>query len=468
MGDNKEKTDSKNRTNDFAEGSMWKNILLMAIPMTVAQLVQVFYNLVDRIYIGHMGADASLALTGLGLNFPIISLITAFCLLFSSGGAPLCSIERGRGNHERAEKLLGNCFVLLMITGVLLMVVLYVFMKPILYTFGASDATYVYAADYLRIYLLGTLFVMTATGMNMFINSQGFGRIGMATTLLGAVCNIILDPIFIFVLGWGVRGAAAATVISQGISAAWALHFLLSDKAIYKIKKKWLRLDDGKLILQVLGLGLSGFVMAVTNSLTQIVCNAMLQRWGGDLYVGAMTILNSVREVFTLAAQGITQGAQPVLGYNYGAHEYKRVKKGIQFMSLVTISYTVVIWAVINLFPHPFIAMFTKDADLITLAAPALKIFFGGFFMMSLQFSGQATFVALGYSRHAVFFSLLRKAFIVVPLTLLLPGFLGVDGVFYAEPVSNYIGGTACYVAMLLTVWPRLSGKKSVGNSKAD
>lgn len=451
---------TQKNTNDFSEGSMWKNILLMAIPMTVAQLVQVFYNLVDRIYIGHMEGDASLALTGVGLNFPIISIITAFCLLFSSGGAPLCSIERGKGNHERAEKLLGNCFALLMMTGVVLMTVLYVFMKPILYIFGASDATYSYASSYLSIYLIGTLFVMIATGMNMFINAQGFGRIGMATTLFGAVCNIILDPVFIFVLNMGVRGAAIATVLSQGVSAIWALSFLLSDKAIYRIKRKYLKLDDLSMILQVIGLGITGFVMAVTNSLTQIVCNATLQHWGGDLYVGTMTILNSIREVFTLVVQGITQGSQPVLGFNFGAHKYKRVKKGIKFTSCLVISYSVIAWVFINLYPQVFVRLFTKDTELIQLATPALRIFFGGFYMMSLQFSGQSTFVALGYSKHSVFFSLLRKVIIVVPLTIALPYFMGVNGVYYAEPISNFLGGTACFVTMILTLWPKLNHEK--------
>ncbi|MDD3219470.1 MAG: MATE family efflux transporter [Lachnospiraceae bacterium] len=453
--------------NDFSKGAMWKNILSMAIPVTAAQLVQLLYNIVDRIYIGHMQGDASLALTGVGLTFPIISLITAFSLLFSSGGAPLCSIERGRGNHERAEKLLGNCFCLLLITGCLLMVVFYVFMKPILYAFGASDVTYPFASSYLTIYLIGTLFVMISTGMNMFINSQGFGKVGMATTMIGAVCNIILDPIFIFVFHMGVQGAALATIISQGVSALWVFHFLTGKKPMYKIKKVCMKLNDLKLILDMVSLGLSGFVMAVTNSLTQIVCNATLQTYGGDIYVGSMTILNSVREIFTLATQGITSGAQPVLGFNYGAGEYDRVKQGIKFMTGLTVGYTVLAWLVIDLVPQVFIGLFTSEPELMAVSIPSLRIFFGGFFMMSLQFSGQSTFVALGYSKHAVFFSLLRKAIIVVPLTLILPRFMGINGVFYAEPISNYIGGTACFVVMLLTVWPRLSKDTAAKNTAA-
>ncbi len=446
----------KQEYKDFTQGVMWKNILYMAIPITLAQVVQLLYNLVDRIYIGHMPEDASLALTGLGLTFPIISLILAFTSLYASGGAPLFSIERGRGHQDRAAQIMGNCFLLLLVTALVLMVFFYVFMRPILFLFGASYQTYPFASRYMQIYLLGTVFVMITAGMNPFINAQGFSKIGMGTTMLGAVCNIALDPLFIFVLHMGVRGAAVATVISQCISAVWVLHFLCGDKAEYRIEKKYMKIKDGRLILRILGLGVSGFVMAVTNSLTQIVCNASLQQWGGDVYVGSMTILNSVREVMSLAVQGMTQGAQPVLGYNYGARKFERVKKGIVFTSGLTICYTVLAWAVITSCPGIFVRLFTHNEKLISVAIPSLKLFFAGFFMMSLQFSGQSTFVALGCSKQAVFFSLLRKVIIVVPLTLILPHFVGVNGVFLAEPVSNYIGGTASFVTMLLTVWPML------------
>lgn len=442
--------------NDFTKGAVWKNILSLAVPITLAQLVQILYNLVDRIYIGHIKENASLALTGIGLTFPIISLIMAFALLFSSGGAPLFSIERGKGHRKKAEKLIGNCFTLLVATGIILIIFFNIFMKPILYAFGASAQTYPFAAAYLRIYLLGTLFVMVTIGMNQFINAQGFGKIAMITTMLGAVCNIILDPIFIFVLNLGVRGAAIATVISQAVSTIWVLKFLTGDKTDFKIQKDNIKIDDLSLVKSIVGLGTSGFVMAVTNSLTQIVCNASLQSYGGDVYVGAMTILNSIREVFTLVVQGITQGAQPILGYNYGAGAYNRVKKAIKFTSIVTITYTVLAWAAIENFAPYLVSIFTSDTELIAVAVPSLKIFFGGFFMMSLQFSGQSTFVALGCSKRAVFFSLLRKAIIVVPLTIFLPHFIGVNGVFYAEPISNYLGGTACFVVMMLTVWPKL------------
>ena len=448
--------------NDFSKGSVSSNILSMAIPYTIAQLVQVLYNLVDRIYIGHMAKDASLALTGVGLTFPIISIISAFGFLFSSGGAPLCSIERGRGNHEKAKKLLGNCFSMLIFTAILMMLIFYIFMRPILFAFGASEATYVYASQYLVIYLLGTIFTMVSSGMNAFINAQGFSRVGMATTVVGAVANIILDPIFIFGLHLGVRGAAIATVISQFLSFLWVMLFLTGKQPMYTIQRKYMLVNDFTIIKQVLGLGLSGFTMGVTNSLTQIVCNATLRQYGGDVFVGAMTIINSLREIFTLVVQGITYGAQPVLGFNFGAKQYKRVKEGIRFVSILGGGYTVLAWLMVSHFPEFFIRLFTKDETLVATAIPSLRIFFMGFFMMSLQFCGQSIFVALGYSKFSIFFSLLRKVIIVVPMTIILPHFMGVHGVFYAEPISNYVGGIACYATMLLTVWRSLSRKEKV------
>ncbi len=444
------------KSRDFSKGAMWKNILYMAIPYTASQIIQVLYNIVDRIYIGHMNTGDGLALTGVGLAFPVISIISAFTNLFSTGGAPLCSIERGKGNHEKAREILGNSFSLIVGTGLVLMLLFYFFMKPILYAFGASDLTYPYARAYLQIYLTGTLFAMIGFGMNPFINSQGFGKVGMMTTMVGAIANIILDPVFIFVFRMGIRGAAIATVISQGLSCFWVLRFLTGNKPMYKIDGKYMKVKNPGLVGEILTLGVSGFTMMVTNSLTQIACNTTLQRYGGELYVGSMTILNSIRDIFTLVVHGLTIGAQPVLGYNFGAGKYQRVKDGIKFVSIGGIAYTFLAWLVIDLFPDVFIRMFTKDEALIAVAIPALNIFFMGFFMMSFQFCGQSIFVSLGYSKHAIFFSLLRKVFIVVPLTLLLPVYIGVNGVFYAEPISNYIGGIACYTTMIFTVWKTL------------
>lgn len=452
--------------NDFSQGAVWRNIVRLALPMTVAQLIQVLYNVVDRIYIGHLPGASSLALTGLGLTFPILTMITAFTNLFGMGGAPLCSIARGKQDNNLAEKIMGNSLTLLLGAGVALTILCMVFKRPILYLFGASDDTYPYADQYLSIYLCGTLFVMMSLGMNGFINAQGFARQGMLTITLGAVTNIILDPVFIFLLDMGVRGAALATVLSQLLSALWVMRFLTGPKAILRLRWENLRLSK-TLVGQITGLGLSGFIMAVTNGLCQIVCNATLQIYGGDLYVGVMTVLNSVREIFGLPVTGITNGAQPVLGYNYGAQEYRRVKEGIKFMSIVSALYTTLVWLIVLLIPRPFIQLFNNDPALLEAGAAALKIYFFGYFMMSLQFAGQATFVGLGKSRQAVFFSLLRKAVIVVPLTLILPRLwgLGIDGVFLAEPISNFIGGIACFTTMLLTVWRKLGREEKGADS---
>ncbi len=443
--------------NDFSRGSVVGNIMNLAIPMTLAQLINVLYNVVDRIYIGRIPQQSDLALTGIGLCLPIITLVSAFANLFGMGGAPLCSIERGRGNLEEAEKIMGNSFLLMMGAGVILTALCLLLRRPMLYLFGASDATYPYADSYITIYLLGSLFVMVGLGMNSFINSQGFGRTGMMTVLLGAVTNLILDPIFIFVFHMGVQGAALATVLSQFLSALWILRFLTGDRAILRLRRSCLRLSLRR-VKSIVSLGLSGFTMSITNSTVQIMCNATLQSWGGDLYVGVMTVLNSVREIAVLPVNGLTQSAQPILGYNYGAHEYGRVKQAIVFTSVISILYTTGIWLLIHGFPEFFIRIFNEEPHLIEAGVPAIRLYFFGFFMMSLQFAGQSVFVGLGRAKNAVFFSIFRKVVIVVPLTILLPfAGLGTDGVFLAEPVSNFIGGTACFATMLLTVWPQMT-----------
>ena len=447
--------------NDFSKGSVARNIMSLAVPMTAAQLINVLYNVVDRMYIGHLPEASTLALTGLGLTFPIISIITAFSNLIGMGGAPLCSIARGHGDHERAETIMNNSFSLLVLSGAALTVFFLVFKRPVLYLFGASDETYPYADAYLTIYLIGSVFVMVGLGMNSFINSQGFGKTGMLTVLLGAVVNIVLDPVFIFLFHMGVQGAALATVISQLLSAAWVMRFLTGKKAIYRLRVSKMKIQP-KLTREITALGLSGFIMSITNSAVQIVCNATLQQFGGDLYVGVMTVLNSIREVLTMPVTGLTNGAQPVLGYNFGAGQYARVRSGIRFMSIVCIAFTTAAWIILMLIPEVFIHIFNSSPELIEKGVPALNLYFFGFFMMSLQFAGQSTFVALGKSRQAVFFSLLRKAFIVVPLTLWLPHVfgLGVNGVFLAEPISNFIGGSASFFTMLATVWPMLKKRE--------
>ncbi|MCI8536689.1 MAG: MATE family efflux transporter [Hungatella sp.] len=453
-----EKTNSKN---DFSQGSVIKNILRLALPMTLAQLINVLYNIVDRIYIGRIPKDATMALTGLGLCLPIISMVIAFANLFGMGGAPLCSIQRGKGNEEEAEAIMGNSFVMMVFCGLILTILGLTLKRPMLYLFGASETTISYADSYITIYLLGSVFVMVGLGMNSFINSQGFGKIGMLTVLLGAVTNIILDPIFIFSLNLGVQGAAWATIISQGLSALWIIRFLTGNKAILKLRKQSFPLKRQR-ILDIIGLGLSGFTMSITNSLVQIMYNASLARFGGDLYIGIMTVINSVREIISLPINGLTNSAQPVMEYNYGAGEYKRVKKAVIFMSLVSVIYTTIMWSLVHGFPEFFIRIFNHEGDLVESGIPAMQIYYFGFFMMSLQFAGQSVFVALGKSKNAVFFSIFRKVIIVIPLILILPNLfhLGVHGIFMAEPVSNFVGGLACYGTMLKTVWPELNEKK--------
>ena len=447
--------------NDFSKGSVMANILRLAVPMTLAQLINVLYNIVDRIYIGMIPENATLSLTGLGLCLPIISMVGAFANLFGMGGAPLCSIERGRGNIKEAEAIMGNSFVLMVLVGVILTVLGLAVKRPMLYLFGASDATIGYADAYITIYLLGNVFVMMGLGMNSFINSQGFGTIGMMTVLLGAIANILLDPLFIFVFHMGVQGAALATIISQFLSAMWILAFLTGKKALLRLKPSPMRLSR-KRILDITGLGMSGFTMSITNSSVQVMYNALLQSYGGDLYVGVMTVINSVREVISMPVQGVTQSAQPILGYNYGAGEYGRVKKGIVFTSVVSIVYTFLIWSAVHGFPEFFIRIFNREGDLVEAGIPAMRVYFFGFFMMSLQFAGQAVFVGLGKAKRAVFFSIFRKVIIVIPLMILLPVLfgLGTTGVLMAEPISNFIGGIACFATMLVTVWPELSGQK--------
>lgn len=437
---------------------MARNIIHMAVPMTVAQLINILYNVVDRMYLGRL--PGHLALTGLGLCLPIISILMGFANLCGMGGAPLCSIHRGRGETDEAERIMGNSFTLLLLFGLSLTGLCLAFRRPILYLFGASDLTFPYANDYLTIYILGTVFVMVGLGMNPFINSQGFSRMGMMTVTVGAVVNIVLDPVFIFGMGMGVRGAALATVISQGCSAVWVLRFLTGRRAILRLRLSALRLHAGR-VKRILSLGSSGFAMSMTNSLVQVLCNATLQAWGGELYVGVMTVINSIREVISMPVQGITNGCQPVLGYNYGAGECRRVRQGIRFTTALTLSYSLVVWLLVLIFPEALIRIFNNEPDLIAAGIPAFRIYFATFFCMSFQFIGQSVFVGLGRSRQAVFFSLLRKAFIVAPLTLLLPALgLGVDGVFLAEPVSNVVGGLACLLTMYAVVYRPLGKLK--------
>ncbi len=441
---------------DFGTGSVERNIINMAVPMTVAQVLNLLYNLVDRMYIGHIPGASSLALTGVGITFPVISMITAFASLYGMGGAPLCSMARGKKDYEKARRIMQDAFCMLVITGILLTIVGFLIERPLLYGLGASDVTYPYASAYLKIYFIGNLFVMIGLGMNPFVNAQGFGTIGMITVGLGAVINIVLDPLFIFVFHLGVQGAAAATVLSQLASAIWVVLFLMGKKPMLRLSLRW-QMPDWNLVRQIVTLGMANFIVNFTNSLVQVVCNRQLQLYGGDLYVGVMTVLTSVRDVATMVVHGITSGAQPVISFNYGAGLKARVKRGIRFMTVVCIVYTCIVWVLTLAFPEVFIRMFNSEADLVAAAVPSMHLYFFGFCFMALQFAGQSTFQALGEARYAITFSIFRKVVIVVPLTILLPLIpaLGLKGVFIAEPISNVVGGCACFFTMLVVVWFR-------------
>lgn len=454
-----ESKQEKIKQGNFKQGKISRLILAQAVPLTLAQLVQVLYNIVDRVYLGHLpGTAEGVALTGVGVTFPVIALIAAFINLFATGGAPLCSMARGGGDADRARRIEATVMHLQFVTGILCMAAIYLTQRPLLYLLGASDVTYPYAAGYLNVYLLGTVFVTLGTGMSGFINLQGYARKSMTYMMIGAGINLVLDPVFLFVLHMGVAGAAWASVISQGISCVLVLHFLFGKEAILQIGLKDVVHADYRLLPEIVTLGLAGFIMSATNCAVQAVCNATLSIHGGDLYVGIMTIINSVREMISLPINGITAGSQPVISYNYGAKDVDRVKQGIRFMSAVGIGYTSFMWLMIMLFPHGFLRIFSSDQTMIANGQVPLMIYFGGFIFMSLQFVGQSSFVALGKAKQSIFFSLFRKVIIVVPLTFLLPHVagLGVYGVFLAEPISNLLGGCASFFTMYFFTYRKL------------
>lgn len=442
---------------DFSKGSIQKNILRLALPITGAQFVNLLYNIVDRIYIGRIAGNSGLALTGLGVCFPLITLIIAFANLIGIGGSTLFSMERGRGNREEAEKTLGISFLLLLFTGLILTGLLFVLRRPLLLLLGAGERSYGYADQYFSIYLIGTVFVMLSLGMNAFINAQGFARTGLFTVLIGAVLNIILDPVFIFLLDMGIRGAAIATVISQAASFLWTLQFLLRKDIPHRLSKPSLR-AEGKRIRTILSYGAANFMMAFTNSAVQAVCNITLQTFGGDLYVAVMTIIQSIRDTVSMPMSGFSSASQPVISFHGGARLYKRIKEAVRYLTLVTVLYLLVAWALIFFFPDVFLGIFTNKESILHAARVPTRVYFLGFCFMSLQFVGQSTFTAMGFAKQAVFFSIFRKGILVIPLTLLFSyGFhMGVYGVFLAEPISNLIGGFASYLAMIQIVYRRL------------
>lgn len=448
---------------DFSQGSLSGNILRLAGPMTLALLVNTLYSIVDRVYIGHMAEGGKLALTGIGLAAPILMVISAFQSLCSTGGAPLFSIARGEGDPERASRIQGNAYALLLGFGILLTAAGYLLKEPVLWLTGASEITFQYANDYLNVYLAGTVFVLTGVGMNPYINAQGFGRTGMLTVLVGAVLNILLDPLFIFVFHWGVKGAALATVISQLASALWVLRFLTGKQAIIPLRAGALRLQ-GKIVKRMLGLGIAGFVMSFTNSAVSFFYNNSLARLGNDTYVAVMTVINSLRELSFMPVSGVTEGAKPVLGFNYGAGLPDRCRKCIRIMTFMVAGYCFVMWGALMLFPGFFVRIFNSDPELLKVGVYGVRHYYAMFFFMTFQMVGQNVFTALGLAKRAVFFSLLRKFIILLPLILLMPSItgLGADGVFWAEPVSQLIGGTACYATMYFTVYRPLGRNKKI------
>ena len=429
----------------MATESIGKLMLGMAIPSVIAQIINILYSIVDRIYIGHIEGVGMEALTGVGVTFPIITLISAFSAFVGVGGAPLASIWLGKGDRKRAETILGNGVTMLIAFTVVLMVFFYAFQRPLLYMFGASDATIDYAVDYISIYLAGTIFVELALGLNTFIISQGQSRIAMMAVLIGAVANIVLDPIFIFVFHMGVKGAARATVISQLLSALWTVGFLVSRKSSLTIKKEALK-PDWPVIGRIMALGVSPFIMRATESLISIVLNSGLQRYGGDIYVGSLTIMQSVMQMYSAPIGGFTQGVQPIISYNFGAGDFDRVKKLYRRMIGICFAFSAGATALVILFPEFFASLFTNDAELIALVGKMMPIFMCGMLVFGLQNGIQPTFLALGQAKISLFIAVFRKVLLLVPLALILPLRFGVMGIYYAEPISDILSATVASV----------------------
>lgn len=422
----------------LANEPIGKLMISLSIPSIIAQLINILYSIVDRIYIGHIPGVGSSALTGVGLTLPILVLISAFSMFSSSGGAPLASIYLGKGNRKEAEKILGNSVWSLLFFSIILMVVFYMFYEPFLYMFGASKDTIPYAATYLKIYLAGTLFVELAMGLNTFIIVQGRPTIAMASILVGAVTNLVLDPIFIFVFGLGVKGAAFATIISQLISAVWNVSFLCGRRSTLRIKRRYIRCEK-RIMKKILGLGISPFIMKATECLISIVMNRQLQIYGGDVYVGSMTIMQSIIQLVWAPISGVTQGVQPIISYNYGAGKFERVRKTYRIMIFICFIVGLAVTGITVLFPAQFAKMFTTDTELIELVAKVIPVFLFGMLFFGIQQGIQPTFLALGQAKLSIFVALLRKVILLVPLALILPNFFDVMGVYYAEPISDII-----------------------------
>lgn len=450
------------KTYDMGSGSVPKLLARLAIPAVVAQVINLLYNIIDRIYIGHIPEIGASALTGVGLFMAILMLLNAFAMLAGSGGAPLAAIAMGQKDNEKAEKIMGNCFSLLIIFSVILTIVFYLFAPDMLLFFGASHVTLPFAVDYARVYILGCVFVLIVLGMNPFITTQGFAKISMLTTVIGAIINIILDPIFIFAFDMGVKGAALATVLSQAVGAVWVLYFLAGRKSVIRLRLRNMKLIP-KIFGPCLGLGVSTFVMLSTESLLSVSFTSSLAKYGGDLAVGAMTILTSVASLVMMPLQGICQGGQPIISYNYGAGKYERVKKAFYTQFIVCIIYAVTFWVMSMLFPSAFAQIFTDDSELVEYASWALRIYMAGIFAFGFQCSCQQSFMALGQAKISLIMACLRKIVLLIPLIYILPMFMERKAlaVFMAEPVSDIVAALVTTIAFFVTFKKLMKEKKN-------
>lgn len=430
----------QNDKNFLGTAPIGKLLLKLSIPTVIAQLINMLYNVVDRIYIGHIPGEGSLALTGVGVCMPIIMIVTAFAALISSGGAPRASICMGKQDNKSAEQILGNCFSLQIVVSIVLTVVLLIWNKDLLMAFGASKNTLGYATDYMRIYALGTLFVQLTLGMNAFITAQGFTTTSMVSVLIGAICNITLDPVFIFVFNMGVKGAALATVLSQAISTIWVVVFLCGKKTQLHLRKKYMGLKP-KIFLPCVALGLATFIMQASESVVTVCFNSSLLHYGGDIAVGAMTILTSVMQFAMLPLQGIAQGSQPIASYNYGAKNADRVKKTFRLLVITCLTYSTLLWAAVQIIPKVFVSIFTSDAKLVAFTAPMLKIYLGGLFLFGIQIACQITFTSLGKAVNSIIVAVVRKFVLLLPLIYIMPHVVSnpTIGVYMAEPIADII-----------------------------
>lgn len=455
-------TPNKN-TIDLTQGSVGKLMFKLALPVVISQLVNTLYNIVDRMYIGHIPETGVDALTGLGLCFPIILIVSAFSLMFGMGGAPNASIQMGKGNNDKAEQILGNCFSALICSSFILMGIIFFFGEDLLYLFGASDITIHYALQYLNIYIIGTPFVQISLGMNMFITAQGFTKFSMITVLIGAITNIILDPIFIYGFGMGVQGAGLATIISQFIAACWVLKFLFGNKTTLKLKKENMKIKK-EIITPVIALGVSPFIMQSTESLLNIAFNSSLSKYGGDLAVSTMTIISSIMTLCYMPLSGFNQGIQPIISYNYGAGRIDRVRQAVMLSINICFVYTIISWFALMNFTEVFISIFNNDPELVTFATSGVKLYFAAIFFLGLQISCQQTFVALGFAKVSLVLALLRKVIILIPLIYILPMFIEdkVYAVFLAEPVADTLA-TAITVLTFIMIM-----RKTLANSNEE